>query len=239
MKRVIQSLFHFFGFELSRFPRKASLPRRDFHFLQLLKKFEIDLVLDVGAANGGYGDWLRTLGYNSRIISFEPLQISFAELVKKTNGDERWNAVNLALGENNESTHIHVAGNLDSSSLLPMLPTHETAAPHSIVTHTAHIEKIKLDNFDHPWLGNSKSIFLKMDVQGYEMKVLEGAHELLNKVKGLQIEMSFIPLYKDQLLFEEMMTYVKSIGFDMYYIRPGFADQEGRLLQCDGIFFRR
>ena len=239
MKSEIQRLFHLFGFELSRYPRKATLPRRDFHFLQLLKKFEIDLVLDVGAANDGYADWLRTLGYNKRIISFEPLQVSFDKLAVKTDGDELWNAVHVALGEKDESALIHVAGNLDSSSILPMLSAHELAAPHTVVTHHETIKKIKLDNFEHPWLLNSKSLFLKMDVQGYEKQVLEGATHLLDKIEGIQLEMSMIPLYEGQLLFVDMMSFVKSIGFEIYYIRPGFTDKEGRMLQCDGIFFKR
>jgi len=87
IKSKIQGIFHFFGFEFSRFPRKVTLSKRDAHFIQLLREFKIDLILDVGAANGGYGDWIRSLGYNKRVISFEPLQVSFEELRKKTDQD--------------------------------------------------------------------------------------------------------------------------------------------------------
>jgi FkbM family methyltransferase len=239
MKDKIQNIFRFLGFEFSRFPRKVILSKRDAHFKQLLKEFKIDLILDVGAANGGYVEWVRSLGCNKRVISFEPLQVSFAELMKKVNQDALWEAANFALGETEENSMIHVAGNLDSSSLLPMLETHEKAAPHAKVTRQETIQKIRLDNFDNAWINEAKSVFLKMDVQGYEKQVLVGAENLLNRITGLQIEMSLVPLYAGQILFEEQLQRCKNLGYELYYVRTGLADPAtGRLLQLDGIFFK-
>jgi len=51
--------------------------------------------------------------------------------------------------------------------------------------------------------------------------------------------LSFIPLYEGGILFEEMRTNLKKMGFEIYYISPGFSDpRTGRMLQADGIFFR-
>lgn len=44
-------------------------------------------------------------------------------------------------------------------------------------------------------------MYLKIDTQGYEEKVLNGAEELLSKVKVIQTELSLMPLYKGKILF--------------------------------------
>lgn len=238
VKQVIQKLINASGYEFSRFPRQQIINKRDQHFISLLKKFQIDLLLDVGAAQGGYGEWVRNLGYQNKIISFEPLAGSFQALQLKTKIDPLWEVVNLAVGDKNENGIIHVAGNMDSSSLLPMLDTHEKAAPHTKVVREEAISKVTLDSFEHPWMNAAKSIFLKLDVQGYEKYVLMGASDLMKQITGLQLEMSLVPLYAGQILFEEQIKVCQGLGYQLYYIRPGFADPTGRLLQCDGIFFR-
>jgi len=80
---------------------------------------------------------------------------------------------------------------------------------------------------------------MKIDVQGYELQVLEGASNILSKIKGMQIELSLVLLYENQLLFLDMLDYITNLGFEIYDILPVFKDrQSGKLLQFDGIFFR-
>ena len=232
-------ILHSIGYEIQKYPAHQKNNKRDQHFFNLLQSHDVDLVLDVGAASGGYGTWLRSLGYKKRIVSFEPLRVSFENLKKTIERDAEWVGLNYALADNEGNELINVAGNLDSSSLLPMLAAHERAAPHTKVTRQELIQKKRLDRCEHPWMADFKSGFLKLDVQGYEKQVLEGSKELMNKVVGLQIEMSLVPLYAGQILFEEQIKLCNDMGFQLSYIRPGFADSKtGRLLQCDGIFFR-
>ena len=62
---------------------------------------------------------------------------------------------------------------------------------------------------------------------------------ILPKIKGVQIELSLVPLYENQLLFLGMLDYITNLGFELWDISPGFRDkQSGKLLQFDGIFFR-
>jgi hypothetical protein len=50
--------------------------------------------------------------------------------------------------------------------------------------------------------------------------------------------MSLVPLYDKQVLFEDMLEFMRKIGYELYTVIPNFADQKtGRLLQIDGIFF--
>ena len=80
---------------------------------------------------------------------------------------------------------------------------------------------------------------MKIDTQGYEDRVLKGATELLNRTTGVQLELSLIPLYKGQLLYDEIIKKLEAIGFELWSINPVFTEPvTGRLLQVDATFFR-
>ena len=100
------------------------------------------------------------------------------------------------------------------------------------------VRVIRLDDCDLvPMSGN---IYLKVDTQGFEQFVLDGAPGLLTRLKGLQLEMSLVPLYAGQASFLALMTQLLAMGYDLWSITPEFQDQKtSRLLQANGIFFRR
>jgi hypothetical protein len=84
-----------------------------------------------------------------------------------------------------------------------------------------------------------RRIFCKLDVQGYESRVLAGAKELLKRIAGLQMELSLAPLYDGQSSFNELLDTMAQQGFEIYGFTPGFVDpRSGRMLQVDGLFFR-
>jgi hypothetical protein len=78
---------------------------------------------------------------------------------------------------------------------------------------------------------------LKIDTQGYEKEVLIGAKNSLKDIFLLQLEMSLVPLYKNELLFLEFIDFLGREGFRLYSFEQGFSDPvNGRMLQLDGIF---
>jgi len=80
---------------------------------------------------------------------------------------------------------------------------------------------------------------LKIDTQGYERRVLDGAERSLESVVLLQLEMSLVPLYEGETLFHEMCPLLHQKGFRMVSIEPGMKDEKtGHLFQVDGIFQR-
>ncbi len=96
----------------------------------LLARLRPEVVLDVGANIGQFAQGVRGAGYTGRIISFEALPDIHVELQKIASRDPQWTvAPCAALGSERGSAQINVAGNVASSSLLPMLPAHSTAAP--------------------------------------------------------------------------------------------------------------
>ncbi len=87
---------------------------------------------------------------------------------------------------------------------------------------------------------DSSTIFLKLDVQGFEPQVLTGAAHTLSRASAVQLEMSLVPLYEGELLLSQMCTTMSAKGFDLWDLEPSFRDPAtGRLLQVDGIFTRQ
>lgn len=81
---------------------------------------------------------------------------------------------------------------------------------------------------------------MKIDTQGFEKDVLAGGTQSLLQIDAIQIEMSLVPLYDGQALFDELYEYLFDRDYRMVSIEPGFEDSEsGQLLQIDGIFKRR
>jgi FkbM family methyltransferase len=215
-------------------------PSRDFHRrMKLLRRFGVDLVLDVGADTGEYVQKLRRYGYHGRVVSFEPLSASFSLLQASAAGDAAWETVNTALGDAAGSATIHVAGNLHSSSLRDMLPAHQEAAPQSAYVAEERIAVRRLDEVFAEYARDARRPYLKIDTQGFEKNVLDGAAGVLDRVAGVQIELSLVPLYAGQALLPELVDYLVRRGFTLMSLEPGFCDERsGQMLQADGVFFR-
>lgn len=222
-----------YGYELHR--SDASVQRRG----RQLAAHGVDFVIDVGAATGRYATQLRSASYIGPILSFEPLIPSFQILQSASAADPHWTAINMAVGRRVGPGEINVAGNSDSSSLLPMLDLHHEIAPDALYVGTQVTTVTTLDHEAERWRSASAP-FLKMDVQGLEGEVLDGAAACLPGIIGIQIELSLLPLYEGGMLYDEAIDRVHAAGFRMADLEPeGFDPTSGRLLWADGIFFRR
>lgn len=81
--------------------------------------------------------------------------------------------------------------------------------------------------------------FVKMDTQGFEMEILKGFGDRTKDVVGWQLEMCIEPLYQNQPRIEEIIAHMRSIGFTLWRVLPGFRDpQTLQAYELDGIFFK-
>lgn len=218
------------GFEIRRHP---ALRRQ-----RLFAARGVDLVLDVGAADGGYGRQLRQFGFAGRIVSFEPLAASHAALSATAADDPQWTTRNHALGDEPGTATINVASNSTSSSLLPMEQAHRDAEPSVGYVGQEEIRVDTLDAVAGDVLTGAAVPFLKIDTQGFERQVLAGAEATIPRLVGLQLELSFVPLYQGGMLVHEAMAWAYDHGFQLEVIEQGWAAPSGQMLQADGIFFR-
>lgn len=235
LRHQLRKLLWGFGFDFHRIDGIASpIGRRR----KLLDLYAIDTVLDVGANTGQYAEEMRKdVGFKGNMFSFEPLSHAFSVLNQKAANDANWHAFNFALGDSNSRAQINVSLNSYSSSILPMLDSHRNAAPESTYTGKEDIEIRKLDDFFFQNV-NGKHIWLKIDTQGFEDRVLRGASKCLSKISTIQLELSTVPLYEGQMLIDELISWLKELGYSIVSLEPGFTSPEGELLQVDGIFHR-
>ena len=225
------------GWDLRRVdPRSSELSQ----LARQLSVHQIEVVFDVGANIGQFAEKLRDAGFSKRIVSFEPSTAAHSTLSKHARRDANWIiAPRMALGDHDGTITLNLAGNSVSSSVLPMLPSHASAAPESPYIGAETVDLRTLDGVSKEFAAGSERIFLKLDVQGFEYKVLQGAKQFLSRAAGIQIELSLIPLYDGEHLFHPMLHDLEERGYDLWSVVPGFvAPDTNRLLQLDAIFFR-
>ncbi|ORW12153.1 FkbM family methyltransferase [Mycobacterium kyorinense] len=226
------------AFEVSRRYSERNWKRQ---IAQQLETHRVNAVLDVGANSGQYASNLRKAGYEGRIISFEPLSDPFSILESRTSKDPLWECRRHALGDVDGTISINVAGNAgQSSSVLPMLKSHQDIYPPANYIGVEDVPIHRLDSVVSEILRPNDVTFLKIDVQGFEQQVLAGGKSTVgNHCVGLQLELSFLPLYEGGMLAREALELVHSLGFTLTGLLPCFTDlRNGRMLQADGIFFR-
>jgi FkbM family methyltransferase len=232
-KIFIRATANRLGVEVTRHPYGVRLVR-------LLKLLGAETLLDIGANEGQYGRYLRSSGFEGQLISLEPLSAAFAKLSKRAAGDPRWDVERLAASDHSGSITINVAANSVSSSVLPMRPLHEATDPNSAYTSQEEVQTKTVDELIRNRNLNPARMHLKLDVQGLESVVLDGATEALSSVPSVELELSLVELYEGEALMTDLIERMSGTGFDLWILQPGFWDPEtSRTLQCDAVFVSR
>ena len=236
--RVAQPLLESRGFEL----RRTQMNRDDWDLypllIRLMREHQATVVLDVGANRGGFVDRLRGSGYTGRVISFEPLPEPFGMLARRVAGDPRWEAAEIALSDTPGHAPMRRSGSGDvTSSLLPTAAAMVHALPAAAPGECVEVTVSTVDAEANGRLSESERLFLKIDTQGNELAVLEGAQDALARTVGVLAELSLIELYDGQALFAEVIDWLAERGFLLLAMAPAFHDpRTGQLLQVDALF---
>lgn len=192
----------------------------------------IDNVLDIGANYGQFAEELFENGYGGRITSFEPLPHAYARLRAKAARNPRWTIADpVALSDKAGEATFHQASAEVASSLLPFSANFdggiETTTSYTV--RTARLDDLPVDG----------RLFLKIDAQGAEMSILQGATATLTRTIGLQVEMSMTAIYKGQSLAPEIDALLEDLGFRLWDMIPAYRDHTTQqLFQYDGVYFR-
>jgi FkbM family methyltransferase len=183
---------------------------------------------------------IRAEGYLGKILSFEPLPDAFSTLTHRATPDPLWETRHTAIGPDDGSVAINVAANSVSSSLLAMTRRHLEAAPSSRTVGTRDVPMMRLDSICSGVCSGTERVHLKLDVQGYELQVLEGAASTLSQAVSVEVELSLVPLYEGQTLMTGIVDVLQDAGFQLIWVERGFVDpRTGHMLQLDGLFVKQ
>jgi FkbM family methyltransferase len=201
--RIVRRGFRLPEYSLSRVHELTQL--RD-----VLRQLRINCVLDVGANRGQFAGDLRGIGYDGHIISFEPLPREYTVLASVFDHDAKWHGVPVALGDRDGVASMNVVPDLTviSSMLRPL---------HKVNIQTCEVKVRRLDDLfpalvkhiAHP------RVLLKMDTQGYDLKVFAGATGCLNDIVALQSEVSVTPLYAGMPHYTDALSVYERHGFEL------------------------
>lgn len=200
----------------------------------------IDCVIDVGANVGQYGAMLRSAGYAHRIVSIEPFPDAHAALSRAAADDPLWEVLPpMALGADPGHATLHVSPNSDMSSLLPMTAPMRRLLDGDVPNADVSVPVARLDDVIDRCVGGAATPLLKLDVQGSEAAVLDGAPAALDRLAGLQVELSLVPVYEGSADWRRMIDRLAALGFEPALFIPGYFNRRiGRLIEMDGVFLR-
>ena len=142
----------------------------------------------------------------------------------------------VALGDKEEMATMNRNEFSPSSSLLKMGDKHREAFPYTERVTNERIKVRKLDRMASE-LTLKPPVLAKLDVQGFELKVLKGGKRTLSSIDILIVETSFVELYENQPLFDDIYQYLQKNHFryvGSFGQIPNPVD--GAILQSDSIF---
>jgi FkbM family methyltransferase len=242
LKQVVAKFFHAFGYEV--FHRSKLLPTdMAGHVRAILDKYQVDCVLDVGANEGQFAYFLREMvGYHGLLVSFEPAADTFKILAAKAADDKQWLTFNCALGEGDAERQFNV---MKSSALNSFLEPDRSETTlfdaYNIVTKKETVRMRTVDAVvdEVRQTRNLRRIYLKIDTQGYDMQVIQGAASSLPDVAAIQTEAAFQRLYAGMPGHLESLGELDRLGWDLSGVFPIQTDSSYRLIEADCIFVNR
>ena len=222
------------GYEVRQYtPLRSFAAARE----ELMSRHGVEVVLDVGANAGQYGELLRERGYGGRLVSLEPVAEAFAQLELVARADGNWEAVRVAASDADGELTLNVTGDSRSTSALAR---NERFAdlPGWAPKETQVVSARTLDSLVPELLRAGERAYLKLDVQGYEQQVLAGAGRVLDRFEAIELELSVTPLYEGQPGVGEMLPLLARHGFRAVSLEPILLDEDGLLMELDGLFAR-
>jgi hypothetical protein len=134
---------------------------------------------------------------------------------------------------------LNVSPESDMSSTLPFLPEMADLLDSAAYTGTVTVPLARLDEVFGQYAGCDDRVLLKIDTQGTESAVLQGASGILDRIRGIQLELSIVPVYQGEYNYLDMIAVLKGLGFEpALFISGYFNHRTARLISMDGIFLR-
>ncbi len=204
-----------------------------------LNEAGISTVLDIGANVGQFAKMISLACPGLKTLhSFEPLAECHAPLGRALSGDPRHVVHSFGFGDKDEKVRINRADFTPCSSLLRPKELLIRDHPGAGRIKEETIELRTLDNWASETNLNAE-LLIKIDVQGYEDRVISGGRNTLRSARFVLIEVPFVQLYENQPLFHDIYMMLHDLGF-VYRGSTGqnIRKQDARALEADAVFER-
>lgn len=217
--------------------RVSSSPRRS---LLGLVNFPIRSIIDIGANEGQFARLIRGFFPQATLYCFEPLPVPYQAL-------SRWAATqpagnvrtyNMALGDTDGDASMYChSDHTASSSFLSTTTTAAHLYPFVQRQESVNVALRSLDSlFPQPETDLESEILVKLDVQGYEDRVLRGGAAVFKCSRACIVEINLDRLYEGQAEFKEVLSLLSDFG----YRYRGNLDQtyapDGHVVFADMVF---
>ncbi|WP_428658478.1 FkbM family methyltransferase [Runella sp.] len=198
---------------------------------------DFNSILDIGANHGQFLFAARTRFPNAVIHSFEPLPELFDNLQKKTAGLEGIYINNTALSNveeeiafyESEYSHISSALKVSDNNTNPKYKESKTKEIKvACTTLNTYVGSISL----------KRPTLLKIDAQGLEKTILEGANKVLGKIDYIVLELAFEKLYDSQPIFEEIHDLLSKQGFALVAPMDFHTGSDNKIIEMDALYKR-
>lgn len=196
------------------------------------------VVLDVGAHAGWFFHCWQDWCPSAQVHAFEPYPESFEKMAALYGQDARVTLNRLGVGDACGSLSLQVmAESKVSNSFL----SHRAQAWEEVRFRTGAISQLEVPVTTLDAYCAERSIarvyLLKIDVQGFELKVLEGARGTLPRTDHILVESAIRPLYHDAATFTQVVTFLQGHGFHLMALRAWHRGNHV-LMETDMLFRR-
>jgi FkbM family methyltransferase len=251
IRSIIKKTFSLIGYQVTFKPIGYEIKRKNLHDIFLIRQsldealeqlkdvgYNPDLIIDVGAADGTPP--LQNIFPESRFFWIEPLQ-EFEPALKNLQQKLKGDYLIAAVGSSEGSFVLNVHNDLHGSTMLNEIDGRDADG----IQRQIPVTTLNKLSTTHNWKAISK-ILLKVDVQGFELEVLEGTKEILSNVDVVMLEVSFFRFLKNAPDFYDVIAYMKNIGYVVYDIVGGInrpvdyaLGQKDLVFVKENGFFRR
>ncbi|MEW5978380.1 MAG: FkbM family methyltransferase [Acidobacteriota bacterium] len=243
--RSITALLKSYGYDVVKLTHASlgaddSVTRLAAHLQELLPLLGIECVIDVGANEGQYYEFLRErVGFGGRIVSFEPIPELAQGLNRRAAFDSNWTVYDCAVGSTEGIFPLKIATRSGWSSLLQKSTAEPTEVANSIaVSRVIDVNVKRLDDIlttSEPAIDPART-YLKIDSQGFDLEVLRGAERTLRSISALQTELELLQLYANTPSFVEVLEFLNTRHFQMTAAFPVWHDRTLRIGEMDAVF---
>lgn len=220
----------------------------------LAGKFPAIELVDVGAMEvegivPPYAPLLAHPGV-AKLTGFEPVPEECAKLNQRAGPGRRF--LPYFVGDGTEGVFRTCDPPMTSSLYEPNLDLCDRFFALPEVMRVVKREPVKTTRLDDmPEL--ARIDYLKMDIQGGELNALRGGDRVLRDALVIDLEVEFVPLYRDQPLFADVDRHLRELGFLFHGFPNGKvagrsmrplqhpmheADTYGQLLWADAVYVR-